>query len=82
MEKGKLLMEGDLKIGEIVKGYIRFERVNEKGETINPGGFVADAEKGLLYGVWNGKEIAPFFGLPKAEKYARKLKATEASTGA
>ena len=74
LPKGKLVMEDDLKKGDIIQGYIRFTRMNEKGEVTKPGGFIADDEKGRLFGVHDGNKIVPFFSLKEAEKYAEKIK--------
>lgn len=50
------------------------ERVNEHGEVVSSGGFVKDEERGKLFGVWNGKELKPFFTLRQAQQYADRLK--------
>ena len=59
LPRGKIVEIGDLKEGEIVKGYY------------SPAGFVADDVIGRQWGVCDGDKIIPFFEKEDAERYAK-----------
>lgn len=63
-ETGHMLMEGDLKNGDVVQGFIQIEIRDGKGKTLTPGGFVC-SDTGRIFVVWTG-ELEPFFSKAKA----------------
>jgi len=61
----------ELKVGEIVRGYIQFGEW-KGNEVIREAGFIID-ERGRMYGVWNGKEMIPARTLEEAKRISKRI---------